>query len=83
VQIAVSATNVLCDVRAMRYVAVDACTVAAPPTVASGDAASIAIERLPLTSVPDTDGSAGAELGDVGLLPHACNAAPSVSSDAA
>lgn len=49
----------------------DTCTVAAPPTVASGDDASIAIERLRLTRVPETVGSAGAELGDVGLPPHA------------
>src|SRR5471030_1501752 len=62
---------------------VDAVTVAAPPTVASGDAASIVIERLRLTSVPETDGSAGAELGDVLLPPHAGIVAPSVSSETA
>ena len=61
----------------------EACTVAAPPTVASGDAASIVIDRLRLTSVPDTDGNGGAELADVELPPQASNAAPMVIIDTA
>lgn len=75
VQTAVSAVNAFCAVRAMRYVPVDAVTVAAPPTAASGDAASIVSVSVRLTRVPETDGSAGAELGEVELPPHAGNAA--------
>jgi glycerol dehydrogenase-like iron-containing ADH family enzyme len=57
--------------------------VAAPPTAASGDAASTPIVSVRLTSVPETDGKAGAELGDVLLPPQASMAAPRVKSDAA
>ena len=70
-QTAVSAVNALCEVRAIRYVPVEALTVAAPPTAASGDAASIVIERLRLTSVPETVGKGGAELAEVELPPQA------------
>jgi len=41
VHTAVTAVNALCAVRATRYVPVDAVTVAAPPTVAKGDDASM------------------------------------------
>ena len=44
---------------------------AAPPTAASGDAASTPIVSVRLTSVPEIDGKAGAELGDVLLPPQA------------
>jgi hypothetical protein len=64
-------------------VPVDTVMVAAPPTVASGDAASTVIVSVRFTSVPDTEGRDGAELGDVLLPPHAGTATPSASSDTA
>ena len=83
VQTAVTAVTALCPVRPTRYVPVDAATMAAPPTVASGDEASIVIVSVRLTSEPETDGSGGAELADVLLPPHAEIAPPIVNSDTA
>jgi hypothetical protein len=64
-------------------VPVDTVTVAAPPTTLSGEAASTVMVRVRLTSVPDTDGKAGAELGDVELPPQAGATAPSVNKETA
>ena len=54
---------------------------AAPPTAAMGDAASIEIVSVRLTRVPETDGSVGAPLGDVELPPHAGITVPSANSE--
>jgi len=67
-------------VRATRYIPVDTLIVAAAPTLASGDAASIAMVSVRPTSVPETDGSDGAELGEVLLPPHAGRTAPTAKS---
>ena len=83
VQTDVTVVNAACAVRATRYVPVDAVTVAAPPTAASGDAASTVIVSVRLTSVPETDGRAGAALGEVVLPPQAGITAPSVNSETA
>jgi hypothetical protein len=83
VQTAVTVAKVVCAVRAMRYVPVDTVTIAAPPTAASGDAASIVTVRVRFDTVPDTDGTTGAELGDVLLPPQPGITAPRVNSDTA
>lgn len=83
VQTAVTVVTAVCDVRATRYVPVEAVTVAAPPTAASGDELSTLIVSVRPTSVPVTDGNAGAELGEVELPPQAGATAPSVSSETA
>jgi hypothetical protein len=62
---------------------VDAVTIAAPPTAASGDAASTVIVSVRPANEPDTEGSAGAELGEVLLPPQAGIATPRARSDTA
>ena len=65
---AVSATNVSCAVRDTRKFPDDDWTNAAPPTVASGEAASTVTFTVPLLTVPLTVVSDGAELdGPEGL----------------
>jgi hypothetical protein len=49
----------------------------------SGDAASTVIVSVRLTSVPETVGKAGAELGEVVLPPQAGATAPSVNRETA
>ena len=61
----------------------DAVTIAAPPTAASGDAASTVIVSVRLASEPEIEGSAGAEPGDVVLPPQAGIAAPKARIDTA
>jgi hypothetical protein len=83
VQTAVTVVHALCAVRATRYVPVETVTVAAPPMAASGDPALTAIVSVRLTSVPDTEGKAGAELGEVVLPPQAGTTTPSVNRETA
>jgi hypothetical protein len=70
VQIAVIAVNEFWAVWATRKFPTLACTRAALPTAASGDAASIVTVTAPFTTGAFTEGSEGAEDGDVGLPPH-------------
>ncbi len=56
---------------------------AALPTAARGDAASTAMVSVRLTSVPETDGSGGAELGLVVLPPQPGITAPSANNETA
>jgi hypothetical protein len=83
VQIAVSAVNVLCAVRATRNMPLEVWTSAAPPTVANGDAESIVIDTTPFATLALMVGSGGACDGDVGLPPHPVNIDPSAASDTA
>jgi hypothetical protein len=82
VQIAVSAVNAFCAVRATRNIPLVLWTSAAPPTVANGDAESIEIDATPLATLALMVGSEGAE-GDVGLPPHPVKIDPSAASDTA
>src|SRR5689334_24457785 len=85
VHMAVRTTNESCEVRPTRKSPTDACTSAAPPTAASGELESIVTATPPLAVVPFTTGSAGAFVGEVGLL-HAPasvpNALPATSAAA-
>ena len=56
---------------------------AALPTAASGDAASIVSERAPDAAVAETVGRLVALLGDVEFPLHACHIAPAATNDAA
>ena len=62
---------------------VDTVTVAALPTAARGDAASTVMVSVRLTSVPETDGSVGAELGLVLLPPQPGITAPIARNETA
>jgi len=86
VQIAVSATNVSCAVLETRKFPADDCTSAAPPTFASGEAASTVTVTAPFANDPLTVVSCGAfDDGLLGLLllPHPGSTAPSAATDAA
>ena len=81
VQMAVSAVNESCAVRATRKLPALACTSAAPPTEPSAELESIVtMTALPATLPPMT-GSDGAELGDVALPPHACRSDPIIAAE--
>ena len=83
VQMVVNAVKLSCPVRATRNAPLDARTIAAPPTVASGDDESICTWTLPALAVPFTVVSCGTLLGPDPPPPHAVATAPSARQEAA
>src|SRR4029450_11274828 len=80
---AVTATNASCALRDTRKLPDDDCTSAEPPTVASGEAASMVTLTAPLATLPLIVGSAGTLLGDGGDPPPQPSTAPSDTSETA
>jgi hypothetical protein len=83
VQMVVNALKLSCPVRATRNAPLDARTIAAPPTVASGDDESICTCTLPALAVPFAVVSCGTLLGPDPPPPHAAATAPSARQEAA
>ena len=83
VQTAVTAANVSCPVRDTSMFAAELLTSAAPPTAASGDAASIVSDSVPAAAVALIVERFVALLGDVEFPPHAGHIVPAATSDAA